>query len=68
MSTKKRKVCKPCECKTKACKSKRNQQDFFDGFMSDLTAHKLPVLVLMVSALALGALFSMMLGVSAAQF
>ena len=39
-----------------------------DNFLNDLTAHKTTVLTLMAAVLGLGVLFSMMLGVSAAQF
>jgi hypothetical protein len=40
---------------------------FTDDFLSDFVAHKSSVLVIMAAALSLGALFSLMLGVSAAS-
>lgn len=57
--TKGRKACKP-----KACKE--CQPGVFDDFLQDFTANKTVVLVLMAAALGMGALFSMVLGVSAA--
>jgi len=56
----KRKACAP---KGKCCKN----NDAFDGFLSDFVANKTTVLVLMAAVLGLGAMFSMMLGVSAAS-
>lgn len=38
-----------------------------DNFLNDLTAHKTTVMTLMAAVFGLGVLFSMMLGVSAAQ-
>ncbi|MBU2566025.1 hypothetical protein KKG46_00510 [Patescibacteria group bacterium] len=61
-----RKSVKSCGTGTKSGSTCEN--DLFDGFMTDLTAHKLPVFVLMAAVLGLGALFSLMLGVSAASF
>ncbi|MFZ6015948.1 MAG: hypothetical protein ACOYUZ_06400 [Patescibacteria group bacterium] len=60
-----RKPCGPKSCGSAkgGCKS---NTDMFDGFLSDFVANKTTVLVLMSAALGLGALFSMMLGVSAA--
>ena len=56
------KACKTCKCKQCKCK----KASAFDGFLSDVTANKLTVFVLMAAVLGLGAMFSMMLGVSAA--
>jgi len=39
----------------------------FDGFLADLTAHKITVSVLVLSVFGLGLLFSVVLGVSAAH-
>jgi len=64
------KKCKPaakrkaCGSKSKCCKS----NSVFDGFLADFVANKTTVLVLMAAVLGLGAMFSMMLGVSAAGF
>ncbi len=52
----------PKKCGSKNCKS----HDAFDGFLADFVANKTTVLVLMAAVLGLGAMFSMMLGVSAA--
>ena len=74
MPTKKTRTAPKTRKRTKACgtkntgSAKSKDVDLFDGFMSDLTAHKLPVFVLMAAVLGLGALFSLMLGVSAASF
>ncbi len=38
-----------------------------DNFLKDFVSHKSSVLVIMAAALSLGALFSLMLGVSAAS-
>ncbi|MDF1496555.1 MAG: hypothetical protein P1P90_00665 [Patescibacteria group bacterium] len=57
----KRKACKP---NSKCC----NNNSAFDGFLADFVANKTTVLVLMAAVLGMGAMFSMMLGVSAASF
>jgi len=64
-SASKRKACSSCGSKGK-CRCCKN--DAFDGFLADFVANKTTVLVLMAAVLGLGAMFSMMLGVSAASF
>ncbi len=54
---------KACGPKSKCCKN-----DSFDGFLADFVANKTTVLVLMAAVLGVGAMFSLMLGVSAAGF
>ncbi|GEM_PF-1130934 len=54
---------KNCGPKSKCCKN-----DSFDGFLSDFVANKTTILILMIAVLGMGALFSLMLGVSAASF
>jgi len=55
---------KACGPKSKACKG----PCLTDNFLSDFTSHKTTVMTLMVGMLAIGVMFAMMLGVSAAQF
>ncbi len=43
-------------------------EGLFDNMLVEFTSHKLHVFLIMASVFGLGALFSMMLGVSAAQF
>ncbi len=66
---KKRKPTTKRKATTKNCGSKNcKNHDAFDGFLADFVANKTTVLVLMAAVLGLGAMFSMMLGVSAASF
>ncbi|MBD3281875.1 hypothetical protein GF391_03965 [Candidatus Uhrbacteria bacterium] len=66
---KKRKPATKRRANTKNCSSKNcKNHDAFDGFLADFVANKTTVLVLMAAVLGLGAMFSMMLGVSAASF
>ena len=43
-------------------------EGLFDNMLSEFTSHPMHVSLIMASVLALGALFSMMVGVSAAKF
>jgi hypothetical protein len=61
----KHKACGPKKCGSN-CKSSKH--DNFDGFLADFTANKTTVLILMAAVLGVGAMFSLMLGVSAASF
>lgn len=62
----KRKACSAKNCGSS--KSKCCNDNAFDGFLADFVDNKTTVLVLMAAVLGLGAMFSMMLGVSAASF
>lgn len=60
-----KKVSAPKARKAVSCKPKHKLSE---NILQDFVQHKTSVLVIMAAALSLGALFSMMLGVSAAQF
>jgi len=63
-TSKKGKVnCKPCKGKKSgSC----NTTDVFEGYLTDLTSHKMTVFILMAAVFGLGAMLSVVLGVSAA--
>ena len=53
---------KPAKTKCGGC-----NEGLFDNMLTEFTSHKLHVFIIMGSVLGLGALFAMMMGVSAAQ-
>lgn len=53
----------------KACKTRKATcNNLTDGMLQEFVQHKSSVMAIMAGALSLGALFAMMLGVSAASF